>query len=147
MACFLGSHACHTLLASSLQWIFWIKTCINSIVLCHTEVPHLPDTQIRLHKQYGDMLGFILAVGFCHTGENGYQGCPLGGILSVCKTLEQLHGLETVTRPSISKVVSSQRWHVYPLKQSTGDLMDLTLLLAIKLLNKRFSCVVKRLTI
>lgn len=24
----------HMLLASSLQWIFWLKTCINNIVLC-----------------------------------------------------------------------------------------------------------------
>lgn len=51
----------------------------------------LPDTWMIPHEQYGDML-CLYDIGLC-----GNHRHPLGGILSVRKTLEGSHGLENVT--------------------------------------------------
>lgn len=47
-----------------------------------------------------------------YIGVHDYNRHPLGGILSVCETLEQLHLLEKVTRAYMQKAMSS-KWVKY----------------------------------
>lgn len=53
------------------------------------------------HEQYGDTLYFSSVV-------DGHHIRPLGEILSIYETPEQLHVLENVSGANINKVVSSK---------------------------------------
>lgn len=46
--------------------------------------------------------------------------CPLGGIISVCETPEQLGGLPSIMKANIDKALSSKwvEFKVYPFKEA-----------------------------
>lgn len=75
---------------------------IKAAVSSETGLPHLPDST-KLHRRH---IIFIFLLYVCVHGCCRHQ---IGGILSICETPEQLHGLENVAGAQIHKAVSSKR--------------------------------------